>query len=303
MYYLLTVISSVVISVMILFNGKLSNIYGSYFSVIIIHAVGLILITIILLMKKYKFKVKEKLPWYDYVGGVIGYFTAIFNVLAFGKISISAIIALSLFGQMVASFIIDSYGLMGMKKVPVTRSKIIGILITTIGVIFMVRGTEFNFLAIILSFSSGLTIVISRTVNAELSEKANIYVSTWYNYVTGISAAIISFVIISMFLNFDISYVDLFKNNFSISNFWIYTGGILGVISVTLANVCVRKISCVDMTLILFIGQMLTGVAIDYVLSGIFVSQNFIGCIFAIIGLFIYNSDNFKLKNKGNCRI
>lgn len=305
MYYLLTVFSSIIISVMIVFNGELSNVYGAYFSVIIIHVVGLIFITGILLVKKYKFRVQEKLPWYNYVGGVIGYCTAIFNVLAFGKISISAIIALCLFGQMVTALIVDSYGLMGMKKLAITRSKLVGILITMIGVIFMVRGTEFNLIAIALSFSSGVAIVISRTINASLSEKSNVYVSTWYNYVTGITTAIILFVVLSTFLNFDVSYAEVFRNSFVTHDFWIYTGGLLGVIAVTLSNVCVRKISCIDMTLILFIGQMLTGILLDYCMSGVFVYQNLIGCIFAIIGLIIHNSDNFKLKHgkMSNCKM
>ena len=52
------------ISLMLLFNGNLSNIYGNYVTSIIIHAVGLVSISIIILLKKSSFKACKNIPWY-----------------------------------------------------------------------------------------------------------------------------------------------------------------------------------------------------------------------------------------------
>ncbi len=46
-----------------------------------------------------------------YIGGAVGAATTLFNNMAFGHISISAILALTLLGQSVTSFCIDSFGL------------------------------------------------------------------------------------------------------------------------------------------------------------------------------------------------
>jgi len=297
-YYLLSFISSILIALMILVNGKLGSVYGSYFSVIIIHIVGITLLSAILAFKKYSVRIKEKTPWYFYTGGFIGYFTVIFNVLSFGKISLSAIIALCLFGQMVTSIVVDNFGLMGMKKIPINIYKSIGTIVTMIGVIIMINGSEFHLLAIIMSFLSGVTIVISRTVNAELSERSNEYVSGWYNYFTGIITAVVAFIILSESSLIHVEYINIMRSHLTISNIVLYTGGILGVGIVVLANVCVRKISAINMTLILFAGQIFAGIIIDYALSDIIVIQNVLGGLCAVVGLLINCSENTSFKSK-----
>ncbi len=51
-----------------------------------------------------------------YLGGAIGVLTTLFHNLAFTKISVTSIIALSLFGQTITSLIVDKFGIFGMQK-------------------------------------------------------------------------------------------------------------------------------------------------------------------------------------------
>lgn len=138
MYYLLSIICGSLIASMISINGSLTNFYGTYIATIIIHFVGLMFITIYLKIKGESFLPKERLPLYYFLGGVIGVGTTVFNNIAIGTLSISAILALSLFGQSVTSIVIDHFGLMGMPVERFNKKKIIGLIFVLIGIIIII---------------------------------------------------------------------------------------------------------------------------------------------------------------------
>ncbi|MDD5936141.1 MAG: DMT family transporter [Clostridiales bacterium] len=70
-------------------------------------------------------------------------------------------------------------------------------------------------------------------------------------------------------------------------NVWMYTGGLLAGCVVALSCVCVRKLSAITLTLIMFIGQLFTGVLLDYVLEQTFSLQIVIGGLLITIGLIV----------------
>lgn len=125
------------ISLMLLFNGNLSNIYGNYITSIIIHTVGLFSITILIFIKKSSFKACKNIPWYFYSAGGIGIITVIFNNIAFSKLGVAITLAVSLLGQALTSIIIDHYGLFGLDIVKFRKEKLIGIFLVVLGIIIM----------------------------------------------------------------------------------------------------------------------------------------------------------------------
>ncbi|MHC1722052.1 MAG: DMT family transporter [Aminipila sp.] len=139
MYYFLSVLAGSIIAVMIAVNGVLSSHYSIYLATVIIHIVGLIIITFILMRHK-----ENPAPWKNnhlplllYSGGVIGVATTIFNNIAFGKISMSAILACVLLGQSVTSIVIDHFGWLDMPYQPFNRKKLIGLSFIVIGIILI----------------------------------------------------------------------------------------------------------------------------------------------------------------------
>lgn len=137
MFYFLAVLIGFIIAAMIAVNGGLTASYGVFFSAVMIHLVGLIVIFIVCLFKREPLKPKTKLPFYCYLGGAIGVATVFFNNWAFSKISISAILGLSLLGQSITSLIIDHYGFFGMSKQPFQKKKLIGLAIILIGIVIV----------------------------------------------------------------------------------------------------------------------------------------------------------------------
>ena len=273
MYYLISLLMGILISIMVAFNGGLTQQYGVYSATVIIHIVGLILIVAVVLFKREKF-FPGRFAWFLYLGGAIGVLTTVFNNLSFGRISVSAILALGLLGQSVAGLIIDQYGLFNMPKHTFTKQKIIGLLLILAGIASMIN--NFELLAVTVSFIAGINIVLSRTINAKLADVTSVRVSTFYNYLVGLVVAVPVFLLLGR--------GEILQFTFS-PNWYIYLGGVLGVCVVLLGNIAVMKVSAFYLTLLIFIGQVFSGVLIDIVISQEISLRNLIGGVFVALGL------------------
>ena len=279
MYYLLSLLMGIVISVMVAVNGGLTGRYGIYSATVIIHIAGLLLIGAAVLVKRDKLFAKH--PLYLYLGGAIGMFVTVYNNVAFGRISVSAIMALGLLGQSICGLIIDQYGLMGMPKHPFAKGKFVGVVLMVCGIAFMIDSLEV--VAVAVSFMAGVHVIVSRTVNAKLSLLTNERVATFFNYIVGFGCAIIALLIFGRgeMLFSGAAYTGLS------SNWWIYTGGALGACLVLLGNIVVVKISAFYLTLLLFIGQILAGVLIDVILTQELSLRIVFGGVLVALGLCI----------------
>ncbi|OOM81989.1 hypothetical protein CLPUN_06530 [Clostridium puniceum] len=129
---------------------------------------------------------------------------------------------------------------------------------------------------ILISIASGAIVVISRILNTRLSEKVGLLESSFFNYLTGLLSALILFFIIK----------DKVKiNEFYTIPFWAYLGGALGIIIVILSSVVTPKMSSFYITLIIFIGQLFTGIIIDCITQKTIPFPKIIGGLLVIIGL------------------
>jgi transporter family-2 protein len=125
------------IAIMIGLNGTLSNYLGNYSSSLVVHVIGLVTISLLLIIKKNKIIFKKEVPLYIYSGGAIGLIIVLFNNITFNSLGISLTVALGLLGQSIASIVVDSYGLFNMKIVKFNKKKILGLMLISIGIIIM----------------------------------------------------------------------------------------------------------------------------------------------------------------------
>ena len=276
MYYLASLLIGILVAVMIAFNGGLTTAYGMYSATVIIHIVGLILIGAIILFRREK-PFAKRLPWYLYIGGVLGVATTASVNFAFGKISLSAILALGLFGQSVAGVLVDQLGLFGMRKHPFRAYQIPGLLLVAGGIGWMMGG-DFPIWPVLAVFGSGVLLVISRSYNSRLADETSLYISTFFNYVCGLATAIPVFL---LFGGGEAVWAGLALA----PNWWSYLGGAIGVATVWLSNVVVVKIPQLYITLLMFVGQVFTGVLLDALSSGAFSTANLIGGALVALGL------------------
>lgn len=136
-------------------------------------------------------------------------------------------------------------------------------------------------IAMIMALLSGSTIVISRSVNGALTSKTDGHTSTFFNYLTGTIGSILLFIL---------SLIVIGQPNISLSHFQpvMLTGGIIGVFNIMILNYVVLKISAVKLTLLAFIGQLASGIIIDYFFYQIFSMAKIAGCLIVTLGLILF---------------
>ena len=137
MYNILALVIGALISVMISFNSGLEGYVGSTYSVVIIHAIGLIAILIVAAVKKEKMVIKESIPFYLFLGGIFGVMLTLVNIITIGSIGVALTTALAVFGQLVFSSLVDHFGLFGLTKYEFNPKKIVGFLIVLGGLVIM----------------------------------------------------------------------------------------------------------------------------------------------------------------------
>lgn len=130
----LALLSGMIITVMNIFNGQLSNYYGVYVSTVLIHLIGLLTFMVVMSVKKERVQWKNRIPLILYSGGMIGVLTVIFNVMTVSSLGAALLTALGLLGQMITSIVLEQQGWLGTIKCSLSLSKMISLVIVMLGI-------------------------------------------------------------------------------------------------------------------------------------------------------------------------
>lgn len=282
MYNIFALLCGVLTAISVFLNGQLTALYGSYIATLFVHITGLIFAFIFTKIAKQKIFPNDKLPFWFYLGGAIGVLSILLPNFSFGKISVTNILALAFFGQTVMSLIVDNFGLFGMKKHPLKKSSFVGFTFSIIGVLLMLDlSNAFNIsviLAIFLAFATGFTSVTSRAINARLSEHIGGMAGSYINHLVGLPVALAFVLIIP---GNDLAL--LFQK--PAPEFWIYLGGLTGVLLVYTLNLTVRNIPALRLSLLSFVGKISVGTIIDSLLDIEFSRSSFYGGLIVAAGV------------------
>jgi transporter family-2 protein len=138
-------------------------------------------------------------------------------------------------------------------------------------------------LYIILAVLCGCITIISMIVNSHLAKKIGTLQGTLINYIVGLTTTILLMIIVK-------SSISLPYSSFSKIPWWAFLGGLLGVVVVSSSNIVLPKIPTIYTTLLIFIGQLFTGILIDYFRVGFISKGKIIGGLLILLGL-LYNSN------------
>ena len=131
-----------------------------------------------------------------------------------------------------------------------------------------------SFLAVL----AGVSIVSARMINAKLGERIGFLQSTLANYVTGLIGSVLAFLLFSrQFITADLSLSD---------TPWFF-GGALGVLVVWISTMLVPRMPAYILTLLSFLAQLITGIVIDFFISGIVSPGKIIGTLLIAAGLVV----------------
>lgn len=129
-----------------------------------------------------------------------------------------------------------------------------------------------------ISILAGVSIVLTRIINANLAKTIGIFQGTFFNYVIGL---VFSFI----FLAFSKEPLSISNSTLQSVPLWAYLGGLVGVFVIVLSSYITPKMSSLYLTLLIFMGQLFVGIIIDYLTLNQLSLGKVIGGFLVLIGL------------------
>ena len=216
--------------------------------------------------------VRGEIPkWRLLAGALGGCFVAIQTSIVF-FIGVALYSVASIAGQTAVSLIVDRIGLTGGGPKMISPRRVTAAGITVIAVLVAVwdklEGVDFSPFYVILATLAGALVGVQRALNGQINEHSgDSYTTSLLNFITGTSFLLI-FIVVLMILG---------RNELQplpSGPWWIYTGGIIGVIYIAFTALIVQHLGVLTFTLYSVGGQLFGSLILDLYLpsEGISVS-------------------------------
>ncbi len=121
-------------------NARLAEKTGFLQAATISFAVGTVVLFILSLASgQGSFRRIAEAQWWQVSGGLFGAFFVTMTILGVPRIGTTAVLALTIVSQLAAGLMMDHYGLLGMRGIPVDFKRLLGVVLLLIGVVLICR--------------------------------------------------------------------------------------------------------------------------------------------------------------------
>jgi transporter family-2 protein len=206
--------------------------------------------------------IKEKqLTWWEVSGGLLGGCFVAVQSITVPQIGVALFTISVVSGQMVSSLFVDKAGLSPSGKQKITMARTLGALATLIAVFVAVypdlTDSEFRFLPLSMALTVGVFASIQQGLNGRVNAVAKRPLATaWLNFATG--AVVIGIALaINLASGAEVAPLP--------NNFWVYTGGSLGLIFVAVSAYIIQHLGVLNFVILNIAGQLVGAVAIDWI--------------------------------------
>lgn len=138
MYKSLAAISGMLVAIMVLANGILTEYIGNTPGVVFVNATGLFTMVLIFTLTKEKWQSIKGIHFFYLLGGVTGIITVYATNVSFLALGATVTLMVSMVGRIITSTLVDHFGLFGMTKYPFKPSKLIGLGIMIVGLVLII---------------------------------------------------------------------------------------------------------------------------------------------------------------------
>ena len=227
----------------------------------------------------------RELPLWFLLGGTLGGFLVMTQGVAAGYLGIALFTVAVVAGQSLSAITIDSRGLLGTTKRPLSLFRAVGAALVLLGVGLVVEDPDPKTIGLVLlPLIAGLGLGFQQAANGRVRiESESAIAATFLNFATG-----------SLFLLI-LKIVTLPATGLPTEfppHWWLYLGGVVGVIFIAIQVITVSQIGVLSLGVLLGTGQLLGSLLIDIFLPvpGQAISlQHFVGVGIAIVGALLVN--------------
>jgi transporter family-2 protein len=239
---------------------------------------------------------KEIARWKLFAGALGGSFVAIQTQIV-PLIGVAIYSVASIAGQTAMSLVVDRIGLTGGGKKLISPRRVIAAVLTVIAVLVSVwdriDANNLSLLAVTAGCVAGAVVGVQRALNGQINEYSHqSFTTSLLNFITGTT-----FLVILILIG-----VVLGKNELSplpAGPWWIYTGGVIGVIYIAFTSTIVQHLGVLTFTLFSVGGQLAGSLVIDLVspTDGVSVSAYLItGLAMTYVGVIAGGVSSLRVK-------
>ncbi len=167
----------------------------------------------------------------------------------------------SIAGQSAVSLLVDRIGLTGGGVKLISPRRIAAAFITVIAVLVSVidklEADNFQLFALLLALIAGALVGVQRALNGQINEYSqNSYTTSLLNFITGTS-------FLTLFIIILITLGRVKLQPLPGGPWWIYTGGVIGVIYIAATSLIVQHLGVLTFTLFSVGGQLIASLLLD----------------------------------------
>lgn len=141
--YVLAFVAGLLLTVQVGLNAALRNAFGNPGTAALANfMVGTVGLFVYLLVTRAEWPGRAAIsaaPAWAWLGGLLGAFYVASSVVVGPRLGAAALLALTVFGQLAASLVVDNYGWLGFPQHPLTMARVAGVVLLLAGVVLIVR--------------------------------------------------------------------------------------------------------------------------------------------------------------------
>lgn len=270
---ILAALSGVMIALQARANGELSHrLNNALEAALVSFGSGLVIITVIALFNP---AIKEGITnlrtaiargeiarWKLFAGALGGSFVVIQTQIV-PLIGVAIYSVASIAGQSATSLLVDRIGLTGGGKKAITGRRMAAASLTVIAVLVSVLdridAKSLSMIAVVAGCIAGAVVGVQRALNGQINEHSHqSFTTSLLNFITGTA-----FLVILILMGIVTNQIELVS--LPAGPWWIYTGGVIGVIYVAFTSTIVQHLGVLTFTLFSVGGQLVGSLVIDLV--------------------------------------
>ena len=240
---------------------------------------------------------EEKIARWKLFAGMLGGTWVAVQTHIVPLIGVAIFSVASIAGQATASLIVDRIGLTGGGKKLLSKRRVAAALITVLAVLLSVLdrldASNLSKFAVFLGVITGALGGIQRAMNGEINEYSQqSFTTSLLNFIMGTTFLVV--LLIVMILSKRIELVPLPSGPW-----WIYTGGVIGVIYIAFSSTIVQHLGVLNFTLFSVGGQLVGSLAIDflYPTDGVQISAYLIsGIVMTYLGVIVGGASSSRVR-------
>ena len=303
----LAALSGLLIALQARANGELSHrLDNGLQAALVSFGSGLIIIVVISLFNRsikegvrtLRGAVRQKaIPtWTLFAGMLGGSFVAVQTQIV-PLIGVAIYSVASIAGQSAISLLVDRIGLTGGGKKKITPRRITAAFVTVFAVFISVAdrldGRNLSIAAVLLGVLAGAIVGVQRALNGQINEHSNqSFTTSLLNFAMGTTFLLVLLVAVMAIGGMKLSPLPA-------GPWWIYTGGVIGVIYIAFTSTIVQHLGVLTFTLISVGGQLVGSLLIDLFspTDGVQVSVYLVsGIVLTYLGVLVGGVRNSQLK-------